>query len=125
MKHALVLLVALTASLALAANPPDTMNYQGVLRNASDAPLTGNYDIVFRFFDAATGGNEIALERHTASSPLGQVAVSGGLFSVTLGSRIEDGVGGRDLRLAVADVRQLQRRLARDCRSGARPSLPA
>ncbi len=93
MKQALVLLVALTASLALAANPPDTMNYQGVLRNASDAPLTGNYDIVFRFFDAATGGNEIALERHTASSPLGQVAVAGGLFSVTLGSRIEDGAG--------------------------------
>ena len=93
MKHALVLLVALTASLALAANPPDTMNYQGVLRNASDAPLTGNYDIVFRFFDAATGGNEIALERHTTGSPLGQVAVSGGLFSVTLGSAIDDGAG--------------------------------
>ncbi len=48
-----------------AANPPAPTHYQGVLRSAADQPLTGNYDMVFRFFDAATGGMEIMVDRHT------------------------------------------------------------
>lgn len=76
-----------------AASPPALTNYQGVLRGAADEPLTGTYDMVFRFFDAETGGNEILLDRHLAANTQA-VAVDGGLFSVALGSGlVVDGSG--------------------------------
>ena len=37
-RTALALLVGLTAGAILAADPPELINYQGVLRDASDAP---------------------------------------------------------------------------------------
>ena len=80
-------------SLALAASPSALVNYQGVLRNASNAPLSGTFDMVFRFYDAMAGGNEILVDSHTAvgGSP---ITVSGGLFNVQLGSGVlTDGVG--------------------------------
>src|SRR5262245_40634424 len=49
-------LVLLAGSgLALGAEPPDLMNYQGVLRNAAGHPLSGNYEMIFRFVNAASG----------------------------------------------------------------------
>ena len=33
------------------ATPPELVNYQGVLRDASGAPLTGSYAMTFRFYD--------------------------------------------------------------------------
>lgn len=72
-------------SLAVAATPPPVLNYQGVLRSNTNAPLTGNYDMAFRLFDAASGGNELLVDSHTSGSG-GQVAVSGGLFNVGIGS---------------------------------------
>jgi hypothetical protein len=76
-----------------AASPPGFVNYQGVLRDASNKPLDGDHDMVFRFFTAETGGNEILIDRHTAGDS-DAVTVSGGLFSVRLGSgAIQDGSG--------------------------------
>ncbi len=82
-------LVLLTVGLTVAqTTPPDVLNYQGVLRDASDAPLDGTYPMLFRFFDAAASGNEILVDSHAA------VVVSGGLFSVQLGSgTVTDGSG--------------------------------
>ena len=40
---------------ALAADPPSLINYQGVLRDNVDVPLTGDHDMVFRFFDSVVG----------------------------------------------------------------------
>jgi hypothetical protein len=83
----------LVAFPALAASPPALTNYQGVLRGAADEPLTGDYDMVFRFFDAETGGDEILLDRHLASNAQA-VTVNGGLFAVALGSgEVIDGSG--------------------------------
>jgi hypothetical protein len=48
---AALLLITLLAAPALAAAPPDALNYQGVLRNSANKPLTGVYDMVFRFFN--------------------------------------------------------------------------
>ena len=49
--------------------------------------------MVFRFHSAASGGDEILVDSHTAASG-GQVAASGGLFNVQLGSgTITDGSG--------------------------------
>jgi hypothetical protein len=49
---ALLLFVAFPA---LAADAPSLINDQGVLRGAADEPLTGDFDMVFRFFDAESG----------------------------------------------------------------------
>jgi len=76
-----------------AATPPDRINYQGVLRDASDAPLDGDYDMVFRMWSAETAGDEILLDRHLAVN-LQAVTVSGGLFGAQIGSgEMLDGSG--------------------------------
>ena len=76
-----------------AATPPTLVNYQGVLRDASDKPRTGTFDMVFGFFDAAGAGNQILLDAHTGGGG-NAVTVSGGLFSVQLGGgTITDGSG--------------------------------
>jgi hypothetical protein len=72
---------------------PSLVNYQGVLRDAGGTPRSGNYDMTFRFFNAASGGEEILVDRHTAAL-LGAVTVSGGLFDVALGGgSVSDGSG--------------------------------
>src|SRR5262245_33615801 len=81
----------LFTSLLTAATPPPLMNYEGVLRNSANVPLSGNYDMVFRFLDASS--NEVLVDSHTALQG-GQVTVSGGLFNVTLGGGdVTDGAG--------------------------------
>ncbi len=70
---------------------PDRLSYQGVLRDAGGAALNGSHDMVFRFFDAATAGSEILVDRHE-SSGTGAVLVTNGLFHVEMGSgAITDG----------------------------------
>ena len=87
---------ALLTSAALAfaqATPPDLVNFQGVLRDSADAPLDGTFDMTFRFFDAASDGNEILVDSHTAAGS-GAVTVTGGLFNVALGGgTVTDGSG--------------------------------
>lgn len=76
-----------------AATPPAVINYQGVLRDQNDNPLSGTYDMVLRFMDAATAGNEILIDQHAAATA-NAVTASGGLFNVALGSgTMADGSG--------------------------------
>jgi hypothetical protein len=91
-----MILLALTVlgsmSLVSAADPPEGINYQGVLRNSADEPLgvptPVDVSMTFRFFDAFAGGNEILCDTH-------DVTVSGGLFNTTLGesTKITDCMG--------------------------------
>ncbi len=85
------ILAAVAAVVAVrAADPPAAVNYQGVLRDASDKPRTGSFNIVFRFFDAAS--IEIFIDAHTL--PAHQVVVTNGLFNVVLGGGdVADGSG--------------------------------
>jgi hypothetical protein len=88
----LIMLLGLTA-VASAATPPDLLNYQGVLRDSTDNPENGDFDMIFRFYDAATVGNEILVDEHLASGT-GAVGVTGGLFNVSLGGGlVTDGSG--------------------------------
>ena len=88
----LVLVSALLVSLA-ALGAPDRIAYQGVLRNAASVPLNGSYDVVFRFYGAATAGDEILVDRHETAAALA-VVVSTGLFTVDLGGGVvQDGSG--------------------------------
>ena len=75
---------AIAGHAVFAADPPDRVNYQGVLRDAAGAPRNGAFDMTFRFFDASIGGNEILVDKHHASGT-GAVVVSNGLFDVSLG----------------------------------------
>jgi len=87
-----ILCLAISPGL-FAASPPGLIDYQGVLRSAADEPLTGTYDMTFRFFDAQSGGNEILVDRHLAADARA-VTVSGGLFAVELGGGVvADGAG--------------------------------
>jgi hypothetical protein len=84
----LTLTIVGSCTAAFPADPPVTVNYQGVLRDAADKPRNGTFDMVFRFHDAAAGGNEILLDIHPV------VAVNNGLFNVTLGGgTVVDGTG--------------------------------
>ena len=55
-------LIALVATLSVAATlraVPAEFSYQGVLRDASDAPMTGNQTVQLRLYDVPTGGAEL------------------------------------------------------------------
>ncbi|MBM4456448.1 MAG: hypothetical protein FJ011_01575 [Chloroflexi bacterium] len=60
-----------------------TIAYQGRLADATGAPLTGTYNMIFRLYDAAAGGTPLWGEPWTGSNG---VKVSDGLFNVMLGS---------------------------------------
>jgi hypothetical protein len=73
---AALLVPALTAS---ADNLPKSFSYQGVLNDANGHPVQdGNYNLTFRIYSGATGGNALWTEADN-------VAVQGGVFSVVLG----------------------------------------
>jgi len=68
---------------APASTSTGTIAYQGRLADASGAPLTGTYNMIFRLYDVATGGTPLWSEQWTGSNG---VRVSDGLFNVMLGS---------------------------------------
>jgi hypothetical protein len=88
-----ILFLPLAAPFAGAASPPDRVNYQGVLRSATGAPLSGTFDMVFKFWSAETSGVFILMDSHTAASG-GAITATNGLFDVVLGTGvISDGTG--------------------------------
>ncbi len=87
------LLVLMLSAMVIAATPPGLINYQGVVRNASGVPLSGNQDMVFKFHSASSGGDEILIDAHTAANG-NPVAVSNGLFTAQFGGgTVSDGSG--------------------------------
>ena len=62
---AIALVIAASASTALAQGAPTTVSFAARLADAS-TPITGNHDFVFTLYDAATGGNVIWSETRSA-----------------------------------------------------------
>lgn len=62
------------------AQVPSTINFQGVLTDATDTPIDGTFDMTFRIYDADVDGNMMWEESQLA------VTVAKGLFNVQLGS---------------------------------------
>ncbi|MEJ5263392.1 MAG: hypothetical protein WHT45_11965, partial [Ignavibacterium sp.] len=59
---------------------PETINFQGVLKDASGNVVTnGNYNLTFKIYDAGVGGTVLWSETKT-------VQVEGGIFTTQLGS---------------------------------------
>ena len=59
---------------------PQTLGYQGRLKNSGGTALTGNYSFTFRLYTSSTGG--VAVWNETQPS----VSVDQGSFAVQLGS---------------------------------------
>ena len=78
-KTLVVLLLAVIIGSAFAQELPRLINYQGKLTDPDGIAITGDVDITFRIYDAATGGTALWTETH---SPVG---VFNGLFDVQLG----------------------------------------
>jgi hypothetical protein len=68
---------------AAAGTSTGTIAYQGRLADANGNPLTGTYNMIFRLYDAASGGTPLWTEQWTGSNG---VKASDGLFNVMLGS---------------------------------------
>jgi hypothetical protein len=66
------------------ADIPKLINYQGMLTGDSGEPLDGVYHIIFRIYNAESGGDKRWEENHPA------VSVNQGLFNVILGSESGD-----------------------------------
>lgn len=73
-----LVLAFLATGTLLAADPPEVLHYQGVLRDAAGIPQNGIFAMTFHFFDDPLAGTEILCDSHT-------VTVSNGLFATTLG----------------------------------------
>ena len=91
-----------------------TVNYQGRLADAAGNPLDGTYGMSFSLWDAPSGGTVVwGPESHPA------VPVSGGLFSVGLGSQTSGGIpttvwdGDRYLEITVGGETMTPRELIR------------
>ena len=85
------ILIVLGGAAALAASPPQLLNYQGVLRDNANAPLNGTFEMVFRLI-AGGGGGEILVDSHQGAAS--GVIVTNGLFNVAIGSgAVTDGTG--------------------------------
>lgn len=79
-KFSLSMLLLVCAITTAWAQIPQTLSYQGVLKNVDGTAVTdGNYTLVFKLYDVAVGGTALWSETQTA-------VVSQGLFNVILGS---------------------------------------
>jgi Collagen triple helix repeat (20 copies) len=59
---------------------PTSLGYQGILRNSGQAPLSGGYDFMVRYYGVQTGGSVLYSESFSG------VSVSNGCFFLSLGS---------------------------------------
>ncbi len=74
-----------------------------MLRDAADKPRSGSFDMVFRFFSAASAGDEILVDSRLAANALA-VTVGNGLFSVQLGGGVVGDGSGPGTYTSLADV---------------------
>ena len=82
LSRAILVCIALLPCAKLTAGVPIVISHQGRLLDASDAPLSGSYTIVYSIYDAPVGGTQLWLEDHVG------VVVADGLFTVQLGTSV-------------------------------------
>ena len=72
--------------------------FYGTLKDSSGTELTGTFDMVFRFYDAGTGGTLLDTSTHTTANG-NPITVSAGEFEALLGSgagNVLDGIDFND-----------------------------
>ncbi len=73
----------------------EELTFYGTLQNSSGVNLDGTYDMVLRFYNAASGGSLLDTSTHTTANG-NPVTVSNGEFSVRLGSGAGNTLDGLD-----------------------------
>lgn len=84
------IIVVLVCGITGAATPPDLINYQGVLRDASDSPVDGTLEMFFRLYDSdggvsCVGGTLLLTDTHSGAD---DIEFTNGLFNVQIGSGV-------------------------------------
>lgn len=82
---ATLFLVAASSRRIQAATPPLLVNYQGVLKTVSGAPLT-QANMILRLYDTPAGGNLVFEDRHTTLDGGIVTIAASGVFNVAIGS---------------------------------------
>ncbi len=73
-------ILALPSLLEAEVKIPQTMSYQGIIKDSSGTLVDdGTYGVTFKLYDAITGGNNVWSEQHS-------VSIRNGIMSVVLGS---------------------------------------
>ncbi|HHE38329.1 MAG TPA: hypothetical protein ENL20_07125, partial [Candidatus Cloacimonetes bacterium] len=80
LKKSMISLIVLSFTAILFCQIPQTINFQGALKDANGQPVNDSKYMEFRIYDVLTGGTALWSESHSA------VTISGGIFSVELGS---------------------------------------
>ncbi|MEW5806521.1 MAG: hypothetical protein AB1756_04105 [Acidobacteriota bacterium] len=91
--HLLFLLATAAFSLLFAATPPERINYQGVLRDSSDKPISGSKTMVFRLYDDPSAGTLLWEETYDSATYSPQITVTDGLFTAALGDSAHKSAG--------------------------------
>jgi hypothetical protein len=73
-------IILLIAAISLSAQIPETISWQGILKNAQGGLLNGDHDITVKLFDSATEGTCLWTETHE------NVTITDGITSIILGS---------------------------------------
>ena len=101
--RSIILLVLSTALFIYSADAQAAINKQmsfyGTLQNTTGTNLNGNYDMVFRFYDAQSGGTLLDTSTHTAGNG-NAVTVVNGHFAVKLGSGAGNALDGLNFNSA-------------------------
>lgn len=82
-KFMIIILAILTSfllTISLSADVPHLVRFQGKVTNKAGAPLTGDYRITVRIYDAETGGTLLWSESQTP------VPVNNGVFTILMGN---------------------------------------
>jgi type VI secretion system VgrG family protein len=103
MRVSTVLLILMAALGAIAAEPTDTVTFQGSLTDPSGVPVNGDVELIARFYDAATVGNQILVDAHQ-SGGTGPVPVANGVLSVALGQGVVSDGTGPGIYTSLTDV---------------------
>ena len=75
-----IIVIILTSVLSFGQTIPQTINYQGLLKNASEiAVANGDYDLTFKLYDVETDGSALWTETKT-------ITVADGIVNTQLGS---------------------------------------
>jgi hypothetical protein len=91
---AVMTLIFLTAGIATAAPVTQSITYQGKLTNAAGTPLTGTYSVIFKIYDASSGGTALSTDMHS-------VTATNGLFTTPIAITDPTLVDGRGLWLGI------------------------
>ncbi len=101
--------MALWVITAWANIPPNITSFQGVLRDATEQPLSGTYPIVFRYWSDASSVDAATFEIGWESHPA--VIVNDGLFTALLGTQPfntgASGYGGLNINQMFGDFNQV------------------